>query len=384
VVKAKKIDIKDILTVFLLIFLSFWLGIEMLIVGMLCPNVVDAQDITSYSDTSTSITLSVRGGETPVTPGVGLRINWYDLQTTTGISRLNERIDVNQEYIFCINVSSDWGWDVIEYIRFTAWYDNGNESTTYNDTGNHGGNLNLYLQYENTTGVPHYAMLWPDEEVIKGDFTETASIDPHGIPGSTECHTLTLSFRPGSQFRYAPGDGDWEDTSNVFNDRWSWNFKIQVVYRKGGSSSLTTAWVQNEFGVNGFAEIASTGVLAVRGLPGENVTSPDVTVVTRSNLGYSLSVNIDSFLHEMHPVANISNETMWVRGGDIIEYTHLGGEEPLYLMGSSSSYVHPDDNNSSKIIDSVKYRCDIPYGQLPGNYRAHVHYKLRTTPPITL
>ena len=73
------------------------------------------------------------------------RINWYDFQynqSGTWISRLNNQSDVNNsaEYRFVVNVSSDQGWDDIEYINITAWYDNGSEATTYNQTA--GGNIN--------------------------------------------------------------------------------------------------------------------------------------------------------------------------------------------------------------------------------------------------
>jgi len=145
--------------------------------------IVDAGDITTYSDSSTSLTLSTPKPEEPVPPppppvlGVKPRINWYDLQNATGISKLNSQIDVNQEYKFCISISSAQGWDDIEYINITAWYDNGDDSTTYNDSGNQGGNLNMFLQYENTTGTANYTMLWPDDEVTKRRFTETVVTD---------------------------------------------------------------------------------------------------------------------------------------------------------------------------------------------------------------
>ncbi|GAI08996.1 unnamed protein product, partial [marine sediment metagenome] len=119
------------------------------------------------------------------------RVNWYDFQynqSGTWVSRLNAQIDVNAsaEYRFIVNISSDQGWADIDYINITAWYDNGDDSTTYNQTA--GGNINLYLQYENTTGTANYYMLWPDDEITfnSGDCTETVVTDPSGSPGNTE------------------------------------------------------------------------------------------------------------------------------------------------------------------------------------------------------
>jgi len=64
---------------------------------------------------------------------------------------LNSKIDVNQEYKFCINISSHQGWDDIEQIDIQAWFDNGDDGTIYNQT--EGGNLNMFLRYKNTTRV---------------------------------------------------------------------------------------------------------------------------------------------------------------------------------------------------------------------------------------
>ena len=146
------------------------------------------------------------------------RINWYDFQynqSGTWVSKRNAQIDVNNsaEYRFIINISSDQGWDDIEHINITSWHDGGDESSTYNQTV--GGNINMYLQYKNTTGTANYNMLWPDDEVTKGTMTEAEVYDPTGSPANTECHNLSFSFIPGYQFRYGPGDGSWDNTTNT-------------------------------------------------------------------------------------------------------------------------------------------------------------------------
>ncbi len=179
-------------------------------------------DISESWDNSTTLNVTVL----QLQP----RINWYDIQynqSGTWVSVLNSQIDVNNsaEYRFCVNVSSDQGWVDIEYINITAWYDNGSEATIYNQTT--GGNINLFLQYENTTGTANFTMHWPDNEVTKGEWSETNATDTDGSPGNTECHNLTFSFIPNYQFRHAPGDGSWEDGPG-YNDTWSWNFNITI------------------------------------------------------------------------------------------------------------------------------------------------------------
>ena len=82
------------------------------------------------------------------------RINWYRLENSTGANLTNEQIDVNQEYYFIINISSDQGWADIDYINITAWHDLGSEANTYNSTL--GGNINMWLQYENETGIANW------------------------------------------------------------------------------------------------------------------------------------------------------------------------------------------------------------------------------------
>ena len=105
------------------------------------------------------------------------RINWYDFQYNQGgtwVSRLNMQSDVNSsaEYRFIVNISSDCEWENITYINISAWYDQGNETTIYNQSL--GGNLNLFFQYENLTGTPTFRLLWPTGgEVTGAAFSET-------------------------------------------------------------------------------------------------------------------------------------------------------------------------------------------------------------------
>jgi len=353
------------------------------------PNIVvfivttaHAADITTYSDSSSVLSVSIPGEEPPPPPPPppGLetkpRINWYDLQTKAGVSKLNSRIDVNQKYKFCLSISSDQGWDDIEYIDITAWHDNGYDSTTYNQTA--GGNINLYLQYKNTTGTANYYMLWPDDEVTKGSFTETVEADPDGIVGSTECRNMTFFFTPGYQFRYAPGDGSWHNTTNAFNDIWSWNFEISVKDSGENASGPNTVSVIDEFGVSSYTEIVIAGMPSIQGIPGNVSAASSVNITTRSNIDYSLSVDAGTFLHKTHPTANMSNQTIRVRGGNLVTFTNFTGTEAMYLYGSSTTFVDAEDNNTSKTINNVGYKCNIPFGQFPGDYKTIAHYLLRT------
>jgi len=310
------------------------------------------------------------------------RINWYDFQynqSGTWVSRRNQQIDVNNsaEYRFIVNISSDQGWDDINYINITAWYDNGTESTTYNETL--GGNLNLFLQYENTTGTAVYSVLWPSNEVAIGSLTDVVVNDPLGSPGNTECHNVSFTFIPGYQLRYAPGDGAWDNAINTTNDARSWNFNISVTDGGEGAAAPLTRWRTDEFGIYAYAEVASAGWPTITGNPGENATADNnISVVIRSNNNYSLSILVDDLIHTTNPAFTISNESIWVRGGDLDARMNFTGSGPVYFYGDDVNYHIAEDNGSNKITSDVEFRCDIPLGQQAGDYEATIRYHLKT------
>ncbi len=375
--------IKKIFTIFSTFILIFYTSITGLILLISTVKLAYAEDISSYNHNSSYliVTIPTPGTEPgPVIPHLVTQpiINWYDFQTITGISMLNSNIDVNIEYKFCINITSFQGWDDIDFINITAWFDNGDDDTIYNNSGNLGGNLNMFLQYENTTGKAKYNMLWPDDEIIKGNYTESEIIIENYNQDNIECHNLTFSFIPSYQFRYAPGDGSWDNTTNAINDVWSWNFKIAVTDSGENALDIKTAWVIDEFGVNSYTEIVNVGIPSIQGRPGENASTDNSTNINiRSNVDYALSVDVNTLVHKTHPTANISNQTIYIRGGNLNNFTNFKGHEPVYFYGSSTNYINPDDNNSLKIISDIVYKCNIPIAQLPGDYYGSLYIQLR-------
>jgi hypothetical protein len=315
------------------------------------------------------------------------RINWYDLQLNqsgTWVSRLNAQIDVNNsaQYRFVVNISSDQGWADIEYVNITAWFDNGSEATTYNQTA--GGNLNFFLQYENTTGNANWTLLWPTDEITfnAAECSEPNVTDIAGSPGNTECRNLSFPFVPGYQIRYAPGDaGSW-DTSPGYNDSRSWNFNITAEDQSGYKSYQNPIIGEtiDEFGIYIYTEIASAGWPTITGNPGTTaIADSNITIETRSNGNYSLSVDLDQLNHTTVPTANMPNTTVSIRGGNLTAVTPFPGTRPLYLWGTSDPFYQSAENdNLSKYTDDVEFRCTIPLAQLPGDYNATIYYHLRT------
>jgi hypothetical protein len=195
----------------------------------------------------------------------------------------------------------------------------------------------------------------------------------------TGCYNLTFPFTPGYQWRYAPGDGAWDNTSNTTNDAYSWNFNITVTDSGEGASGPLYCWIIDEFGVYSYTEVASAGWPTIAGNPGQNATADsNITLITRSNGNYSLSVDVDTLLHVTHPTANMSNGTVWVRGGNLTTSSNFTGRGPLYLYGSNSTYENAENNGTGKTTSDVEYKCNIPLGQQNGDYEATIRYRLTT------
>jgi hypothetical protein len=313
------------------------------------------------------------------------RILWYDFQynqSGTWVSRLNAQSDVNDsaEYRFIVNISSDQGWDDIEYVNITAWYDQGTDVSTYNQTL--GGNWNLFLQYQNTTGAAVWRMLWPHGgEITQGTYVDNVGFDPYGSPGHTECHNLSFPFIPSYQVRYAPGDGIWNNTYNTTDDIDSWNFIIDVTDSGEDAPNPSVIWITDEFGIYSYSEIVSAGWPTIIGHPGENATAnSNITLVTRSNGNYTLTTDVEDLSHKNFPGATISRENIWVRGGDLDifdNFTASGGW--IYFYGDVGTYHLAQANGTDLTTNDVEYKCNIPMGQMAGDYIAPIHYHLTTT-----
>ncbi len=310
------------------------------------------------------------------------RINWYDLQNATDASLLNEQLDVNQLYYFVVNISSDQGWDEIEYINITSWHDLGSEANVYN--GTLGGNVNMFLQYENTTGTANYTLLWPKSEVTIGAMVESVVTDPIGSPGNTECHNISFAFTPGYQFRYAP---DPVDAATGHNDTWSWNFNITCDDSAGYHSydNPIVGETIDEFGVYTYTEILSAGWPVIVGNPGTTASvndpgsSGNISIGSRSNGNYSLNVNVDNLTHRQNPMYIIQNTSIQTQGGDLTPLTSFPGNAVLWYYGGAAPTYHVAENNDTSFsTDDVEWAVQIGIGQQPGDYNATIYYHLRT------
>ena len=438
------------------------------------------------------------------------RILWYDFQKCTNetfnghnktimdnptnwTSKRNTMTETDNStwYKFIINISSDQGWDNIEYINISCWHDNGSDDDVngsltdpegYNRSGNLGANRNFFLMYENTTGNANYTIIYPTNgtEITLGNFSELTVDDTLGIDGQTETHNISFCFKPGYQFRYAPGPGESEawtesEVNNTngfpsgdgynadtccwesFDNTWSWNFNITVENQgeSWGPDNDTDnidrykSWVNDEFGIYSYTEIVSADSANIFGAPGERHStngsswyndnfesdqSQNVTVVTRSNGNYSMTVNISNLYHIAHqnnvegngeintsgwdqPYAlQINNSHIFVRGGNRTESVNFSTDSDdqtiwLYGYGDNSGvasayqrhevngtckytgenasdiglteqYPNHYDNTTFNSLNTpsytIEFAVEIPDNQIAGKYSTHVYYHLMT------
>lgn len=393
------------------------------------------------------------------------RILWYDIQkynvdstkeendmwdpsdnndsNWTSIRNTMVEVDNATWLRIVINISSDQGWDNIDWINISGWHDNGSDSdgTGYNTSGNHGSNRNFFLSYENLSGTAYYNISWPTNrtELTKGNFTESNVTDNLRI-STTHTHNLTFKFKPGYQFRYAPGpDGtgdtwtnwtvnntngfpetngsgvlDYETTCwTMLNNTWSWNFNVTVTNagEKDGAGvddygERFSSWVLDEFGVYSYTEIVSAGDATIMGAPGNNYStngsnpfhqslgSQNVTVRTRSNGNYSLVFNISDLRHVAYDDAPASiqsfllldNDTIWVRGGNRtvrknfsdsgVNYLNLYGN-CNYATGVPTSYEVHEVNGTCKYTGENSTDDEANGDQFPNDYNETADTGLR-------
>jgi hypothetical protein len=299
-------------------------------------------------------------------------INSYDLRNITG-SKLDNAtglLDVNAEYYFIINVTAKYGWVYVDYIDIKAWYDQGSEASVYNQTA--GGNLNMYLRYENVTGTANFTLLWPKIEVqlIRGNCTQTI------VNSSTRI--VKISFKPLSQIRWACSNNTWDTTLNATNDPFSWNFNITAINMGGLKNSKL-----DEYGVYKFASIVpEKNWVDVEAPPGYNATTNVVNITYSSNYAYNISIYFEE---------NLTN----VSSGDIIpiaDNVYICANADLYDDITTDMMFHGireinaveiintsgifHKNNTSQVV-RVQFNVYIPFGTNQGQYTAHVATKIK-------
>jgi hypothetical protein len=296
-------------------------------------------------------------------------INTFDLVNSSG-SKLNNQtglVHVNLEYIFSVNVTDKNGWEDVDFINISCWYDQGDELSTYNQTA--GGNVNLYVQYENTTGSGMFRLCWPDDEasLCLLNCSEQRIND-------TTC-LINMSFIPGNQTRCATSNETWTDTEGMFDDPFSWNLKCVVV-----DSFSNMISYENEFGVDYYSAIRAPDFVEIIGAPGMIEQSNVFTIDFISNADYTLMIYFDENLSQ------IGGSDIIGIGGNLSVLENTNSEDDIFVnttfagTGVSNAITVFDGreapvNGTMNSVD-VQFELFIPFGTW-GTYSSSVIKKIQ-------
>jgi len=298
-------------------------------------------------------------------------INTYDIKNISGSSKKDNNTGIlinNNEYCFSINITDQNGWFDIEYIDVHSWYDNGIDSSTYNET--EGANINIFLRYENTSGNPNYFLIWPDDEaeIILSNCTESIINDTTRI--------VNISFKPKNQVRWANSNQTWTETDDAFDDTYSWNFEVDV----NDTGDLNDN-KKGEYGVDFYSCISVAPLLVeITSAPGFNDTSEIFTITYSVNYNYHMIIFLEENLThtECEETILIKDNLIILEnadlGDDITEnttFTGIGEDNAIYIFNTSG--IYPKNNISQEV--NVQFRMYIPLGTISGTYSANIATK---------
>jgi concanavalin A-like lectin/glucanase superfamily protein/uncharacterized protein DUF2341 len=297
------------------------------------------------------------------------KINSFLLSDANG-NKLNNQtgnLIVQNTYYFLINVTDNNGWNDVDFINISCWFDQGDDSTAlyYNQT--EGGNINMFLQYKNTSGVGIFQAIWPKDEI---EFSHD-NCSENIINDTTRI--INISFQPGNQFRYAVSNNTWNTTSDSYNDIYSWNVNCTVNDSGNNNGSII-----DEFGVNWNSTITATEKVDISGAPGMIAQSSIMTITYSCNSNYHLFVYMVKNFTQLggSDIIDVAGNLNMLEDADLndeltINTTFSGvGENHVVTLFNTSAPV-------SGTIDTVDVQFEllIPFGTW-GVYSSNVVKKI--------
>lgn len=295
-------------------------------------------------------------------------INSFSLSNETGCKLNNEtgNLDVNKEYVFTINVTDKNGWEDITFINLTSWYDGGDETSQYNESL--GGNLNLFLQYQNNSGTGVFHMHWPNNESTLITQNCTEEIINHST------RVISFSFVPGNQTRCATSNETWSPTLDVIDDLYSWNLNCTIEDSLGNKG-----YYESEYGVNYYSALRAPLLVEITGAPGMSEQSDVFTIDYMSNADYSLTIHFDDNLTQVSgpDVIDIGGNLSVLKNADpyddITENTTFSGTKEINAITLLEKRSAP----ANGLFDSVNVQFElyIPFGTW-GTYSSQINKKI--------
>ncbi len=295
-------------------------------------------------------------------------INSFDLQNNSG-SKLNNQtgcLDVGKEYIFLINVTDRNGWSDIDYINIASWYDQGDDTSEYNQTT--GENYNMFLQYKNTTGTGQFTMIWPDDEST----LQLTNCSEKIINQTTRI--INISFIPGNQTHCATSNESWNNTENSYNDPYSWNLNCTIYDNLSNYN-----YYLDEYGINYYSALKAPELIEITGAPGMNEVSNIFTIDFISNADFRLKIYfVDNLTQNNGPdEIGIGGNLSLLKEADVdddllVNTTFAGcGEQHAIVLLQNRSASSQGTSDSV----SVQFQISIPYGTW-GTYSSRIIKKI--------
>ena len=295
-------------------------------------------------------------------------INSFTLSNETGCKLNNQtgNLDVGKEYIFSINVTDKNGWNDVKYINLSCWFDNGDDNSFYNQT--EGGNYNLKLQYENTTGLAQYQMLWPDDEseLLIENCSETIFNQTTRI--------INLSFIPGNQTRCATSNQTWNPVENSLDDLYSWNLNCTIT-----DGSENKDYYENEYGVNWHSTITAPDLVEITGAPGMiEEANEDFPITFTCNSDYELVIYLETNLTQIggSDIITLKDNLRLLATADETDdvtidtnFSGAGEHHSITLENTTAPF-----NDEQRIINT-RFELSIPFGTW-GTYSARIVKKI--------
>jgi hypothetical protein len=295
-------------------------------------------------------------------------VNSLDLRNNSG-SKLNNQtgsLVVGTAYIFSINITDKNGWADLDYVNITSWYDDGDDTSTYNQTS--GGNYNMFLQYENTSGTAQFQMIWPDDE----SSLQLLDCSEKIINGTTRI--INISFMPGNQTRCATSNESWTITENAYDDTYSWNLNCSVA-----DSFSNKNYYNDEYGVDYYSALRAPDLVEITGAPGMVVQSSVFSIEFISNADYTLKIYFDGNLTQVDgpDVIGINGNLSLLKSADTDDdilvnttFNGIGEQHAITILNARSA---PGDGTNSSV--NVQFELSIPFGTW-GTYSSSIIKKI--------
>ena len=282
-------------------------------------------------------------------------INSFNLQNISG-SKINNQtgnLQVGGEYVFSINITEKNGWNDIDYVNITSWYDFGDETSIYNQTS--GGNYNMFLQYKNVSGIGQYTMIWPDDE------SNLNILNCSETKVNETTRIINLSFIPGNQTRYATSNETWTITENIFDDLYSWNVNCTITDNLSNVHFYTT-----EYGVDYYSALKAPDLIEITGAPGMIEQSTVFSIDFISNADYTMKIYFDENLTQVDgpDIIGIGGNLSVLQNADEDDdllvnttFSGLSEQNAITILNDRSA---PSDGSFQSV--NVQFELSIPFG----------------------